>query len=187
MPIRILGTPVSPYVRKVLVVLERKGIPYEVEPIIPFLGDETFTRRSPLRRIPVLLDGDVTVPDSSVICQYLEERFPTPSILPADLALRARARWWEEYADTKLGEVFIFHYFVPKIVRPGVLGEPRDEALIARNLETALPEALDFLETQVPGESGYLCGDFSLADISVASFFRNGFFAGFRLDAARRP
>jgi glutathione S-transferase len=66
---QIIGSYLSPYVRKVLVVLELKGIPYEVDPIVPFYGDDRFSEISPIRRIPVLIDDQVTLPDSSVICQ----------------------------------------------------------------------------------------------------------------------
>src|SRR5260221_14602569 len=86
----MLGSFVSRYVLKVLVCLHVKGVPYEIDPIIPFMGDDRFSALSPLRRIPVLIDDRVTLSDSSVICQYLEDRYPTPPLYPADLADRAR-------------------------------------------------------------------------------------------------
>src|SRR6185295_15709305 len=95
----------SPYVRKVLVVLDLKGVPYEIDPIIPFMGDDRFSALSPIRRIPVLIDGPVTLSDSTVICEYLEERHPAPALLPRAVADRARARWLEEFADSRMGEV----------------------------------------------------------------------------------
>src|SRR6185503_5110281 len=93
--VRIVGNYLSPYVRKVLVCLNVKGVPYEIDPIIPFMGDERFSALSPLRRIPVLIDAHVTLSDSSVICQYLEDRWPEPALYPRDVADRARARWLE--------------------------------------------------------------------------------------------
>lgn len=104
--VRIIGSFLSPYVRKVLVCLDAKGLAYEIDPIIPFFGDERFSKLSPIRRIPVFTDDRVTLCDSSVICQYLEDRYPTPALYPADIADRARARWLEEFADTRMGEVF---------------------------------------------------------------------------------
>ena len=101
-PVTIIGTYLSPYVRKVLVCLDIKDIAYEIDPIIPFFGSEGFTRISPVRRIPVLIDESVTLPDSSVICEYLEERYPDPPLLPKDSAERGRARWLEEFADTRM-------------------------------------------------------------------------------------
>lgn len=56
--VQIIGSYISPYVRKVLVFLHIEGIAYEIDPIIPFMGDDGFTRLSPVRRIPVLLDDD---------------------------------------------------------------------------------------------------------------------------------
>ena len=79
----IIGSPVSPYVRKVLAVCEIKGIPYQLDPIVPFFGDDRFSELSPLRRIPVFVDDDVSLCDSTVIC---EERYPMPRVLPTGLA-----------------------------------------------------------------------------------------------------
>ncbi len=62
-PLLIVGSYLSPYVRKVLVCLELKGIPYEVDPIVPFYGNDRFSELSPLRRVPVLVDGDLVVTD----------------------------------------------------------------------------------------------------------------------------
>ena len=104
-PLLIVGSYLSPYVRKVLVCLEAKGIAYEVDHIVPFFGDDRFSRLSPLRRIPVLVDGDLVLSDSSVICQYLEDLVPSPALFPADIRDRARARWLEEFADKWPAEI----------------------------------------------------------------------------------
>src|SRR5438552_885113 len=71
-PVKIIGSYLSPYVRKVLALLHLKGIAYEIDPIVAFMGDDEFSKISPVRRIPVLMDERVTLCDSSVICQYLE-------------------------------------------------------------------------------------------------------------------
>src|SRR6516225_8232496 len=102
----IIGSPISPYVRKVLAVCEIKGVPYRLDPIVPFFGDDTFGELSPLRRIPVFIDELVTLCDSTVISEYLEDCFPAPPVLPAPPELRAHARWLEEFADTRMGDVF---------------------------------------------------------------------------------
>ena len=74
MKVKIIGGPASPYVRKVLAALTWKGIEYEIDPIVPFFGDDEFGKINPLRRIPVYSDDRVTLCDSSVIVQYLEDR-----------------------------------------------------------------------------------------------------------------
>jgi len=58
--IRVVGSYLSPYVRKVLALLHLKGLAYEIDPVVPFFGNAEFSRLSPLRRVPVLIDGDVT-------------------------------------------------------------------------------------------------------------------------------
>ena len=183
---KIIGSYLSPYVRKVLVALDMKGLAYEIDPIIPFLGDERFAALSPLRRIPVLIDDAVTLSDSSVICQYLEDRHPLPALYPADIADRARARWLEEYADTRMGEVFIWQMFNQVAINPYVWGRKTDEAALAKTLAEEVPQVLDYLETQLP-QQGFVFGNVSIADISIAAFFRNAAFARFRTDAGRWP
>ncbi|MBA3666784.1 MAG: glutathione S-transferase family protein [Sphingomonas sp.] len=178
---RIIGSFVSPYVRKVLVALEIKGIDYEVDPITPFFGDDEFERLSPLRRIPVMVDGGLVLTDSSVICAYLDEAWPEEPLLPDDVKDRARARWLEEFADTRLGDIFIWGLFYPRFVHPLVWGKPGDQARIEKSLSTDIPTALDYLEGEVPA-SGFLFGHFGIADISIASFFRNAAYVDFEVD-----
>jgi glutathione S-transferase len=184
-PLTIIGSFVSPYVRKVLACMNLKGIAYEVDPITPFFGNDEFRRLSPLCRIPVLIDGDLSISDSSVICAYLDEAYPGHPLFPGDPKDRARARWFEEFADTRLGDLFIWSLFYQKVVKPMVWGEPADDERIAR-AERETPAALDYLEGELPAE-GFLFGDIGLADIAIASFFRNGAYAGFEVDAERWP
>jgi glutathione S-transferase len=182
----IIGSYLSPYVRKVLVCLHVKAVPYRIDPLTPFWGDDRFSGLSPLRRVPVLVDDRVTLADSSVICQYLEDRYPAPALYPADIAERARARWLEEYADTRIGEVFIWHLFNQLVIRRFVWGEAPDEGIVERAIREEIPAILDYLEGQVP-LSGWLFGALSIADVSIASFFRNAAYASYQIDAARWP
>lgn len=183
---RVIGSFVSPYVRKVLACMNLKGLTYEVDPITPFFGNDEFSRLSPLRRIPVLIDGDLTIGDSSVICSYLDEAYGGHPLLPTDPKDRARARWLEEYADTRLGDLLIWGLFYQRVVRPAVWGEQPDEERVEANLSTHIPAALDYLEGELPSD-GFLFGEIGLADIAIATFFRNGAYAGFEPDEQRWP
>ena len=185
-PLTIIGNYLSPYVRKVLVCLELKGIPYRIDPIAPFVGNEAFSRLSPLRRIPVLIDGDLVLNDSTVICEYLQDRFPDVSLYPVDPVRRAKARWLEEYADSYLGDVIVWRMFFQKGVRRFLFNEGTDEDVVRRAREEELPLGLDYLEAQLP-EEGWLFGELSIADISIASFFRNAVFVRYQVDAAHWP
>jgi glutathione S-transferase len=171
-PATIVGGPVSPYVRKVLAVCEMKGVPYQVDPIVPFFGDDKFSELNPLRRVPVFIDEEVSVSDSTVICEYLEERYPTPPLLPSTPAERARARWMEEFADTRIGDIFIWRIFYEAVVSPFIWQRPRDKEKIAQAVGTDLPQVMADLERLAPA-MGFLFGAPTIADLSVAVFFHN--------------
>lgn len=186
-PATIIGGPVSPYVRKVLTVCEMKGVTYEIDPIVPFYGDDRFSQLNPLRRVPVYIDDTVSVSDSTVICEYLDERYPHPRLLPADVAQRARARWIEEFADTRLGDVCIWRLFNEAVVNPSIWQKTRDKEKIARIVAEELPEVMADLERLAPADGFLFGGDVSIADISVAVMLRNVIWARVELDRTRWP
>jgi glutathione S-transferase len=183
--LRVIGNYLSPFVRKVLVYLELKQVEYEIDPIVPFVGNEEFSRHSPLRRVPVLLDGALVLNDSSVICQYLEDRYPTPALYPRDIGERAQARWLEEYADTHLARSLLGRMVYP-LTTSRYFHEPTDEAIVRQAREVEIPAALDYLETRMPDDD-FLFGALSIADISIASCFRTAAFVRYPIDAARWP
>lgn len=182
----IIGSYVSPYVRKVTVALDIKGVAFEIDPIVPFYGNDDFTRLSPLRRIPVLVDGDLVLNDSTVIAEYIDEAYPDPPLMPRSPADRARARWIEEYADSRLCDLIVWQLFYRRVIAPRVHKLPNDEAALVKVTEEELPAAMDWLETQAPGE-GFLFGHVCTADITVAAVFRNALLAGWTIDPARWP
>ena len=184
---KILGSFISPFVRKVTLALEHKRLPYEQEHVSPINLPDGFKRISPLGKIPAFVDESVELCDSSIICQYLEDRHPEIPLYPKDPALAARARWLEEYADTKVLEVLGPPLFFEKFVKPKFLKQPCDEARVAANLETGIPPVMDYLESVAP-DSGFLCGDaLCIADLAVPAFFVNAKMVGFEVDAKRWP
>ena len=185
-PATIIGSPVSPYVRKVLAVCEIKGVPYQVDPIVPFYGGEQLSELNPLRRVPVYIDDLVSISDSTVICEYLEERFPEPRLLPQGIAERTRARWIEEFADTRMGDVFIWRIFNEAVINPVVWQKKRDKESYARALAEDVPQVMTDLERFAPA-GGLLFGEASIADIAVAVFYRNLVWARAEPDKSRWP
>jgi len=171
-PATLIGSPGSPFVRKIMTACALKGVPYRIDPIVPFQGNDAFAEISPLRRIPVFIDEQITLSDSTVIGEYLDERYPEPPLLPDSAAARARARWIEEFADTRLADVFVWRIFNAAVIRRAVWKEPRDEAAIAIALTEHLPPVMDYLESIAPAD-GFLFGTVSLADIAVAAHFAN--------------
>jgi glutathione S-transferase len=184
---KICGANVSPFVRKVLVTAHHKGIDFEHEVVMPGSDDPAFRRMSPLGKIPAMQDGDLVVSDSTIICEYLEDRFPEVRMMPESPAQRARARWYEEYGDTKMAEACAV-YFFERIAKP-LFGDHSgpDEARLADAAENITPVQLAYVESEVP-ESGFLFGDdLYIADIALISSTVNAAYAGYEIDAERFP
>lgn len=183
----IIGNHISPFVRKVLAVCEVKGLAYRMDSIVPFFGTERFAELSPLRRIPVLIDGDVVLNDSSVICEYLEDTRPEVPVLPQTPAERAQARFLDEYADTRMADVLLWKVFGRALVAPAIFKAPRDVAAIQRTLADEVPAVLDQLEGWAPADGFALGATPGLADFSVISHFANFRWARGSVDAGRWP
>ena len=179
------GASASPFVRKVLVALALKELPFEQIQQIPFTRDPVYRNINPLEKIPALQDGELTICDSTVICEYLEDAYPRPALYPDNAVDKARARWYEELGGTRVAELAAGIFF-QRFMRPMVLKQETDEALVKKIIEKQLPPILDYLEAQVPAE-GFIFGDFMMADISLMSPFVNAGYAGYEIDSARWP
>jgi len=92
--------PLSPYAQKVKIALTEKGVPFECKLPDFFGGDADFLAASPRGEVPTLIDGETRVFDSTIILEYVEDRWPTPALLPRAPAERARVRMLEELCDT---------------------------------------------------------------------------------------
>ena len=181
----VFGAPISPFVRKVRVALAEKNIPYELKAVFPGSDDPEFRALSPFGKVPAFRDEHIGLADSSVICAYIEKRYPTPALLPADPAAYATALWLEEYADSKLFDVLTAGVFFERIVKGKMRGLPVDEAKVAAALHE-LPAVCGYLEQQIT--TGALAGTtLTLGDIAVATQFVNLQYAGEQVDAAAFP
>ena len=187
------GVAFSPYVLKVLVFLEEKGIAYTVAPPAPELH--------PLGKMPVLRDGGIVVPDSSAICAYLERKHPKPALFPDTPAELAQAIFLEEYGDARMAEG-MGEIVLEKIVKPQMLGQPTDEERLANLLVAArerwmgsprsaaghpVASILDHLEAQIPADRASILSRFGLADIAVVAHMGWLDAAGLEIDRARWP
>jgi glutathione S-transferase len=153
-----------PFGQKVRIVLAEKSLTYELIQIDLAQSDQRrpeFQRLNPFARVPVLVDEDTTVYDSTIIIEYLEDEYPEPPVLPTigSSALRARARLFEDFADAS---------FTPQVGQlmaemARAEGE-RDQARLQR-LHRLIERALDYLNHELTGQQ-FLAGDFSVADIS---------------------
>ena len=183
--ITLYGAYGSLYVRKVLFVLAVKELSFEHIQQLPFTGDQEYLKINPLGKIPSLRDGDLTLCDSTVICEYLDEAYPDHPVYPADTADRARARWLEELAGSRVTE-YAAGIFFQRFMRPRFMKQEPDEALIEKIITKQLPPLLDYIEARVP-EEGFLFGDLTLVDVSLLCPFVNSAYAGYNVDPARWP
>ena len=181
---KVFGALLSPFVRKVCVALTEKGMDYELVLSSPGSPDPDFVAASPFGKIPAIRDGDYTLADSTAIVTYLEAKQPSPALLPAEAQARGKAMWFDEFADTVFatsGLKILFN----RLVAPRLLKLPYDEA-IALQGEAELPRILEYLESVAP-QQGWLAGEFTLGDISVASMLRSLSYVRHGPDAAKYP
>lgn len=183
--IKVYGVHGSPFVRKVLIALEFKGLPYEIVQQMPFARDAEYLKLNPLGKVPTLVDGGLTLGDSKVICRYLESAYPEPALYPSELQDRAMADWYEDLCGGHVAELAAGIFF-QRFMRPIAFKQEPDEELVAKITEKKLPPMLDYLESQVPAE-GFLFGDFMMADLSIVSPFINAAYAGYEVDSAHWP
>jgi glutathione S-transferase len=170
-PMKLYSGPLSLFTAKVRVALDEKALAYEridvgwslahrYEPHHPDV-----MALNPKQQVPVLVDGDVVVYDSTQILEYLEDAYPQPALRPADVAGRARCRRLEASADEQLFP--LVWNLIEEAFYPAANGV-RDEARLA-DARTAIAAHYDGLDAELKGRA-YFCGDFSYADIATFIF-----------------
>ncbi len=185
MPI-LYGRHLSPYVRKVLMLVEAGGIEItHRNDITPFPPTEELLAVNPRGKIPALKDGDLTLGESSVICAYLERRYGPSGLYPEDPEAYARALWFEKYMEECLmpaiGPVFYQRVLVP------AFGKAVDENAIRVAINERQPPVFALLDAALV-ERQYLVGEApSIADAAVVSPFINLLCAEAEVDAQKYP
>ena len=92
--VRVFGSVLSPFARKVYLALDYKGVAYESVDVVPHADSPEFRAASPLGLVPALADRDFLISDSSVICDYIEQRYPDRPLYPSDAGYEIdRQRW----------------------------------------------------------------------------------------------
>ncbi|HXQ41348.1 MAG TPA: glutathione S-transferase family protein [Candidatus Udaeobacter sp.] len=168
---KLYSGPLSLFGHKAEIALNEKGIAFE-RIMVPFSQTQGYSPKhpavlaaNPKAQVPVLVDSDLTLFDSTVIFEYLEDAYPTPPLYPAEAKARARCRLMELTADEIL---------VPIVVKLGYRTEPpagdpvRQAAREAegRRADAALFDRFATMADELEGRE-YLCGGFSVADITM--------------------
>jgi glutathione S-transferase len=144
----------SPYARKIQIVLDYKGVPYEsCERCYSLDRKEDLCEASKRAEVPVLqLSDGRTIADSTIIAEYLEQVYPDPPVYPKDAFERARARMIEDLCDRSFDAIGFGYFF-------GILRKDAPEA--ASMQEAAKRECLAMIEIfeRELGERPFFCGD----------------------------
>lgn len=183
--LRLYDHPFSPYAQKVKIALREKGQAFE-PPMPEGIGaggaGGEFTAANPRAEVPALIDGDVMVFDSTIILEYIEDKWPNPPMLPKDPAERARVRMLEEVMDThfealtwSLGEVRAFKRATGELAQK-----------IEAGVATRLQGFYSWLERQL-GERPWFNGEsFGWGDLSVAPYVNGAVAQGHAVPAGSR-
>lgn len=162
--IRLYDYPDCPFCQKVRVVLAEKDLEYEKVSVDLRKHEQKtpeFLKLNPYGKVPVLIDDDVVIYDSTIINEYLDEEYPNPPLMPEDSAGRARVRLVEDFCDNS--------FTPPAGLVLAELHKPdaeRDADKVHR-FQAELTRVLARLEGILEGKE-FLGGDFSLADAAFA-------------------
>jgi glutathione S-transferase len=162
---KLYSGPLSLFTAKVRIALDEKGLAYEIVSV-PFGRAQGYQPKhpdvlaiNPKGQVPVLVDEGLALFDSTVILEYLEDRYPTPPLYPTDVAERARCRQLEAASDEILFPC-VFELISEVFYQP----EHRNESRIA-TARAAIARHYDGVERQL-GDRRHLCDGFSVADIA---------------------
>lgn len=168
---KLFSGPLSLFSRKVEIALHEKGIVFERE-MVAFSQAKGYSPKhpavlaaNPKAQVPVLVDGDLTLFDSTLIFEYLEDAYPRPALWPTGAKARARSRLVELAADEIL--LPLVARFMHRSEPPDFDAERRERRdAEARLAETALAARYEQIAGQLKGQN-YFVGTFSYADIAM--------------------
>jgi glutathione S-transferase len=168
--IKLYDFPLSPRVRKVRIVLAEKGLQYEKVNIDLMKGEQKkpeYLAINPYGKVPALQDNSTTVYESTIIMEYLNDKYPNPPLLPADPGARSRARVLMHYGDNPYeGAVAAL---VGELMFKPMQGGAADQAVVTKAKQD-LNTCFERLEKEL-GNNDYLLGStFTLADIPFVSW-----------------
>ena len=167
-PIQLYESPTSSNCQRVKVVMEEKKLPYETVPINLKKGEQKqpdYLKINPYGKVPAIVDGDTVLYESCIITEYLDDKYPEPSLMPEDPAQRARIRILTDYGVIHL---FTTHRALrDELIKPDA---ERDPNLVDKAKKDLRKLLLRF--EQEMGQHDYLAGDsISLLDTNFIARF----------------
>lgn len=160
---KLYNSMLSPFSARVRIALYAKNLPCELATAPGGTGSAEFKRLNPTGKVPALDDAGALIVESEVICEYLEERYPSPPLLPTDLVARARVRTLSRFGDLYLAPALapLFTQLDPKT---------RDAKLVSEKL-AELTGKLDQFEQLLVAEPYAGGKELTLADCTLCPMF----------------
>jgi len=165
-PLVVYGHPFSSYTQKVLVALHENALPYELRTVWPPSADtDEWLRLWPLRKFPVVVDGDRDLAETSIIIEYLQQAHPGPvRLIPADPQAALEVRFLDRFFDLHVMNA------AQHAVDGALTGDDaRRREGMAQSVEK-LERAYGWLEGRLRGRTWAAGDDFSMADCAAAPF-----------------
>jgi glutathione S-transferase len=162
--LKLYDSPECPFCQKTRIVLAEKDLSFETVPVDLQAGEQKrpeFLKLNPFGKVPVLIDDEVIVYDSTIINEYLEDEYPHPQLMPSDSAARARVRTFEDYADNAF--IPLTGTIMRELRKPEA--ERDQEKLTTSRQQVA--RMLAVIDGSLAGRN-WLVGNFSLADVAFA-------------------
>ena len=157
----------SPNCQRVKVVLAEKNLPYEIVPVDLTKKEQKapeYLKMNPYGKVPVLADDSTVLYESLIINEYLEEKYPSPALMPKDPAKKAKARILTDYG--------MAHFDSPyQKLRMELMKDAKEQSQpIIEGAKAELKKLLQRFEDEL-GDQQFLLGDFSLVDANLIPRF----------------
>ncbi len=166
-----------PFSQRCRLVLFEKGMDFEIRDVDLFNKPEDISVMNPYGQVPILVERDLTLYESNIINEYIDERFPHPQLMPADPLMRARAR------------LMLFNFERELFVHVHVLENEKGK-VSEKAMEKARIEIRDRLTSLVPLflKNKYMLGDdFSMLDVAIAPLLWRLDYYGIELSKTAAP
>ena len=162
--------PLSPFCRKVRLSLAEKKIECELTEERYWEKDPDFLRRNPAGKVPVLKIDGITMAESTAICEYLEDKYPEPALMPkspeARYEVRRMVNWFDDKFHTEVTSKLVYERVNKKVMG---LGFP-DSTNVKAGAK-AIKYHLDYMAWLLDRRR-WLAGDvMTLADFAAAAHF----------------
>lgn len=155
--LHLIAHELCPYVQRSVITLEEKKIPYTRTNIDLAKKPAWFKRKSPMGKVPILLDENRALFESAVICEYLDE-ITLGSLHPADSFEKAYHRAWIEFGSGMLNSI------------AGLYNAKNITSF--QNIHTEIQEKFSLVENEINGTSFFTGEEFHLIDAAYGPIFR---------------